>query len=96
MVSKTYITVTWFWLVLPIVLWILTVIIFIGTVLKTRAAAIRTWRTSALAPLFLDLHIGDEQKVKNFSITANALQKRAEEIKVQLHLTEQDAKLVGG
>ena len=98
MVSKTYISVTWYWLILPIVLWILAVIMFVGTVWKTRKAGVRTWRTSTLAPLFLGLGIGDEQKqkVENLPITADGLQKKAEEIKVRLHLTEQDAKFVGG
>jgi hypothetical protein len=98
MVSKTYIAVTWYWLALTIVLWILAVIMFVGTVWKTRKAGVRSWRTSTLAPLFLGLGIGEEQKhkVAHLPITADGLQKKAEEIKVQLHLTGQDAKLVGG
>ena len=44
------------------------------------------------------LGIGDEQrqKVDHLPMTADGLQKKAEEIKVQLLLTQQDAKLVGG
>ena len=97
MVAKTYIKVTWYWLVLPVFLWILAVIMFVGTVIKTKRAGVRTWRTSTLAPLLLGLGIGDEQKqkVEQLPMTADGLQKKAEEIKVQLHLTQQDAKLVG-
>ena len=97
MVAKTYIAVTWYWLLLPIFIWILAVIMFVGTVWKTRQAGVRTWRTSTLAPLFLGLGIGDEQKqkVEQLPMTADGLQKKAEEIKVQLHLTNQEMKLVG-
>lgn len=97
MVSQTYIAVTWYWLLLPILIWVLAVIMFVGTVWKTRQAGVRTWRTSTLAPLFLGLGIGDEKKqqVEQIPMTADGLQKKAEEIKVQLHLTEQEMKLVG-
>lgn len=98
MVSTTYISVTWYWLALPIALWVLAVVMFVGTVWKTRRAGVRTWRTSTLAPLFLGMGIGEEQKreVEQHPMTAEGLQKKAEELQVRLHLTDQDAKLVCG
>ena len=98
MVSKTYISVTWYWLALPLLLWVLAVVMLMGTVWKTRKAGIRTWRTSTLAPFFLGMGIGVEQKekIEQHPMTAEGLERKAQEVKVQLHLTEQDARLVSG
>ena len=61
--------VQWQWLSVPIAVWILGLVLLVGTILKTRKARIRAWRTSPLAMLLLSLdadgisHLRDWQKM---------------------------------
>jgi hypothetical protein len=63
----------WQYISAPVAVWVLGLALLVGTILKTRRAQIKTWRTSPLAMLLLKLdpeglgqlrdwqHMGDEE-----------------------------------
>ena len=53
--ATSWVRVTWFWLFVPVLLWLLSLTILIGTALKTRRAGVRTWRTNPLPMVFLEV-----------------------------------------
>ncbi|PWY81535.1 hypothetical protein BO94DRAFT_520204 [Aspergillus sclerotioniger CBS 115572] len=53
MISVTYITVHWRWVVLPLVVWILGAVLVIGTLWKTRRARVPAWRNDVMPLLSL-------------------------------------------
>ena len=77
--SKTYIAIKWGWLVLPLALWVLALIMLCGTIWKTRMAGIRE---------------EERERIELHDMTAYGLERKAETLKVRLHVTEQEAKLV--
>jgi len=80
----TQIDVTWWWLILPIIIWLCSVAMLIGTAYKTRKARVHTWRTSPLAMVFLQLGRDEKNSFNQHGLTENGLAKRAEQLKVQL------------
>jgi hypothetical protein len=90
----TQVIVTWGWIALPILVWFLSATMLLGTAWKTRKAGVRTWRTNPLALVFLELG-SDEMKQgqKENPMTEKGLAKRAEELKVQLRVTKDEAVL---
>jgi len=90
----TRVNVTWYWIILPIIIWLLSVTMLLGTAWKTRKAGVRTWRTNPLALVFLELGQDEmNQGKKENPLTEKGLGKRAEELKVQLRITPDDAVL---
>jgi hypothetical protein len=84
----TQVTVTWYWIALPIFIWVLSVAMLVGTAWKTRKAGVRTWRTNPLALVFLQLGQDEKNKTENNqSMTEVGLAKKADEMKVQLRIT---------
>lgn len=91
----TVVNVTWGWIALPVLIWFLSALMFSGTVWKTRRAGIRTWRTNTLATVFLGLGHEDKEKVKDHGLTENGLLKQAKDLRLRLHVTDHEAKMVG-
>lgn len=90
----TRVNVTWYWIILPIIIWLLSVTMLLGTAWKTRKAGVRTWRTNPLALVFLELGQDEmNQGKKENPLTEKGLARRADELKVQLRLTKDDAML---
>lgn len=90
----TRVNVTWYWIILPIFIWLLSVTMLLGTAWKTRKAGVRTWRTNPLALVFLELGRDEmNQGKKENPLTEKGLARRADELKVQLRLTRDDARL---
>ncbi|KAJ9629514.1 hypothetical protein H2203_001888 [Taxawa tesnikishii (nom. ined.)] len=96
LVPVTYIHVTWYWLSLPVVIWLLSITTLLGTAWKSRRAGVRTWRTNPLAMVFLGLDREEHAKVKHYGMTEKALSKKAKKLQVKLHVTEEGARLVNG
>lgn len=90
----TRVNVTWYWIILPILIWLLSVTMLLGTAWKTRKAGVRTWRTNPLALVFLELGKDEmTQGKKENPLTEKGLARRADELKVQLRLTNDEAVL---
>jgi hypothetical protein len=90
----TKVIVTWGWIALPIFIWLLSATMLLGTAWKTRKTGVRTWRTNPLALVFLELGRDEmKQGQKEHPMTEKGLAKRAEDLKVQLRVTGDEAVL---
>lgn len=89
-----WVRVSWFWLFVPVLLWLLSLTILIGTVLKTSRAGVRTWRTNPLPMVFLEMSDEQKREVDHHDMTEQGLARKAKTLKVQLKLDNNQAKLV--
>jgi hypothetical protein len=81
----TQVNVTWFWIILPIVIWICSIAMLIGTAIKTKKSKVHLWRTNPLAMVFLTLGRDERNEVSQHGGLSEAgLIQRAENIKVKL------------
>lgn len=67
-VSKVFVSIQWYWLILPAVLVILGAIFFIGTTTTNRKAKMPLWKSSALAPFYHGLEKLEENEFESSSI----------------------------
>jgi hypothetical protein len=92
-VNRSTIVVAWLWIFPLVVLWLMSLIVLIGTVLKTRRSGVRTWRGDPLALVFLNLGNQELQDMSGYGLTDEGLLKKAQSLQVQLHLTDNKAEL---
>jgi hypothetical protein len=95
-ISVTFVEVTWYWIALPVFVWMLSLVTFIGTAWKSRRAGVKTWRTNPLAMVFLRIPREEHEKVKDLGMSESALAEKAEKLTVRLHVTEDEARLGSG
>lgn len=91
----TYVRITWYWLALPAVLWMLSVVILLGTAWKSKRAGITLWRTSPLAMVFMGLDRGLNEKVRATGMTENQLSNKANDLQVRLRIDNDKPRFVG-
>jgi hypothetical protein len=84
----TQINVTWWWITLPIVIWLCSVVMLIGTAYKTRKARVYNWRTNPLAMVFMQLGGDEKHAFHEHGLTEDGLIRRAEQLKVQLKVED--------
>ncbi|RDI82398.1 hypothetical protein Vi05172_g7748 [Venturia inaequalis] len=84
----TQVNVTWWWISLPIVIWLCSVVMLIGTAYKTKKAHLYNWRTSPLAMAFMQLGREEKQAFTGHGLTEDGLIRRAELMKVQLKVQD--------
>lgn len=96
LVPVTYIKVTWYWILLPVFIWILSVTTLLGTAWKSRRARVRTWRNNPQAMVFLQLGADEHKQVKDMGMGMGdvGLSKKAEQLTVKLDVTNEGATLV--
>jgi hypothetical protein len=87
------ITVAWLWLVPIVALWLLSVIILLGTIWKTHRAGVRTWRDNPLALIFLRFTDNKLKEAGKYRLSEDDLQKKADHMWVQLQFTDREAAL---
>jgi hypothetical protein len=92
--GQPIVTVNWIWIVPVVGLWLLSATVLIGTAWKTRCAKVKAWRGNPLALVFLGLGSKELEGVKQHELTEDGLVKKAEALKVRLHFTDKQAKLV--
>jgi len=92
--ATSWVRVTWFWLFVPVLLWLLSLTILIGTALKTRRAGVRTWRTNPLPMVFLEVSDEQRRQVGEHDMTEQGLAQKAKALKVRLQLDNNQARLV--
>lgn len=92
--ATSWVRVTWFWLFVPVLLWLLSLTILIGTALKTRRAGVRTWRTNPLPMVFLEMSDEQRRQVKNHDMTEQGLAQKAKALKVKLLLDNNQVRMV--
>jgi hypothetical protein len=96
LVPVTYIRVTWYWISLPILIWVLSVTTLLGTAWKSRRARVRTWRNNPQAMVFLQLGADEHGQVndRGMGMGDAGLSKKAELLTVKLDVTSEGARLV--
>ncbi len=88
-VPVTHMHVTWYWMVLPVLIWVLALVMLIGTVVMTRRAGLWAWGLSPLALIFLGFdgtvqaHLESE---RGFRLSQKSLEKKAGALQVRLRL----------
>ena len=92
--ATSWVRVTWFWLFVPVLLWLLSLTILIGTAVKTRRAGVRTWRTNPLPMVFLEMSDEQRRQVEDHDMTEQGLAQKAKALKVKLHLDNNQVRLV--
>lgn len=84
----TQVNVTWWWISLPVVIWLCSVAMLIGTAYKTKKARLYNWRTSPLAMAFMQLGKEEKHTFTEHGLTEDGLIRRAELMKVQLKVED--------
>lgn len=81
----TQVNVTWPWIILPVIIWFCSIVMVIGTAVKSKRAKVHLWRTNPLAMVFLTLGRDERQEVSQHGgLSEEGLIKRAENIRVKL------------
>lgn len=88
--SKVFVSVQWYWLILPTLLMVTGSIFFAVTVLVNRRARIPLWKSSALAPFYHGL----EKLGEGNFVSTSAMGKTANGVEVHLRDTEDDERLM--
>ena len=85
----TQVNVTWLWIILPVIIWLCSVAMVIGTAVKSKRAKVHLWRTNPLAMVFLTLGRDERQEVSQHGgLSEQGLIQRAENIKVKLTVSD--------
>lgn len=93
LVSVQYVEVRWSWLMLPILVWTLSTVAYVGTAWETRRAKLQPWGSNPLPLLFL-YEDTDSKRGLHGGTSEAAFVERSENIKVRLHVSETEARLV--
>jgi hypothetical protein len=92
--ATSWVRVSWFWLFVPVLLWLLSLTILVGTALKTRRAGVRTWRTNPLPMVFLEMSDEQRREVMEHDMTEQGLAQKAKALKVKLLLDNNQVRMV--
>ncbi|KAF2137261.1 uncharacterized protein K452DRAFT_236197 [Aplosporella prunicola CBS 121167] len=93
MVTVTFVRVSWYWISLPVFIWLLSAITWIGTAWKTRKTKVETWRNNPIPLAFLYRENAEKESVE-YGISDEAYVKRAENMQVRLQVEGNKASLV--
>lgn len=91
--TDTFIHVVWYWLIFPFTLLLLSFIFLMATVRKTQQDKIRTWKSSMLPLIFHGLSSKYKHEVEVVE-EVSAMERKAEDLKVELMETEEGWKFV--
>jgi hypothetical protein len=85
-VTTTFLTVQWMWLSIPIAVWAISLIVWLGTMWKSRRVSAPLWRDNVLPLLFISLENKETMTTarENFGSLSTEYTTRAEQIDVKL------------
>ena len=88
LVTTTFVRVEWMWLSLPVFVWVLSCVTWMGSVWKTRKTRVPLWRSNVLPLVFLYREKGRSEMLMDFDDgrgdSSFAYELRSEELKVRL------------
>jgi hypothetical protein len=90
--SVIFVRVTWYWITLPICVWLLALCTFLGTAWKSSKPGVHVWRNNSLPLAFMKLH---EDGQEADGVSQQALSKRAERMRGKLRADLRDIEFVG-
>lgn len=85
--TETFIAVRWYWISLPVMVWVLGVVSWAGTLIMSRQAGLELWNSSILPFLFLyreDNHGDERHGLSRTHFSDVSLQNRTDGVIVQL------------
>ncbi|KAF2828743.1 hypothetical protein CC86DRAFT_465487 [Ophiobolus disseminans] len=87
--SVIHVNVTWYWMTLPVLMWIFAFTTFLGMVWKASEPGSKTWRNSVLPMVFMSVEEGGEDRVvRDASVEQGALKRRAEALRGVMDVSE--------
>jgi hypothetical protein len=92
-VNVTVIHVHWQWLTLPLLVWLLSAVTWLGTEWKTHRGKLQKWSDNPLPLLFLYRDGEDSQTDQVQGLSGQAYERRAKSIHTRLYLKENHAAL---
>ena len=90
-VQRTFIHIEWAWLTVPILIWCLGVVVWLGTARKTSRAKVMLWRHNLLPLLFMNNEFDDEKVGSDTATRSQTYVKRAGQIMTRLRVTREKA-----
>ncbi|KAJ5951516.1 uncharacterized protein N7479_009929 [Penicillium vulpinum] len=93
-VNVTVVHVRWQWMSLPLLVWLLSAVTWLGTEWKTHRGKLQKWADNPLPLLFLYRSEGDSQTDEAQGLSSQAYEQRAKSIHTQLYIKENQAALV--
>ena len=96
LVGATFVKVEWMWLLLPLTVWILALVVWLGAIWKSRASGAPLWRDDVLPLIFASQDIKNVAMQEECGTVSTRYTTMAEELRVKLvnsgsqfHLIEQ-------
>lgn len=92
-ITISYVRIDWWWISLPISIWLMSYVILVGTMTRTRTAGLPVWTNNILPLLYLYSESGDEGEAKEsrFGISSKGYNRRAERSRMRLHVVNETA-----
>jgi hypothetical protein len=87
-VAISYVWIEWAWMSLPLCVWTLAAVLWVGTAMKTRRAGVPVWANDILPLLFIDRGYSSQEQDEGHGTSAAYYLVRAKQTKVQLHISE--------
>ncbi|KAL4893169.1 Mus7/MMS22 family-domain-containing protein [Aspergillus ambiguus] len=93
-VNATIVHIHWQWLTLPLLVWLLSAVTWLGTEWKTRRGKLQKWSDNPLPLLFLYRSVEESETDEVQGVSGQAYERRAKSIHVQLYTNEEQAVFV--
>ena len=93
-VPISFVHITWGWFALPVAVWMLGTLTFIGAVWQTRKSGTQPWGNKILPVVFMGVENEDMAKGESSGISREDFEKRADNLKVRLRVVDDQVKLV--
>jgi hypothetical protein len=102
MISAVFVSVRWQWLSLPVVVWVLTAVTWIGTAFFTRHARLAKWGNNVLPLLFLyresDTYVGPsmdaDERMDSHGVNSMVYTLQAQSLQAKLSVGPRSTKLM--
>lgn len=95
-VPMTFVQANWVWICLPVLIWVLGLVLLVGTAIKTRKAGLWAWGLNPLAVIFLGFDAKARQQMNDdHGMSEKGLQRKADDLKVRLRVNHREAVMEG-
>jgi hypothetical protein len=89
-----HVIVMWYWIALPVLLWVFAFAVFLGTVWKASKPGAKVWRNSLLLLVFMKVE--GERKELDASIEVKSLKKRPKALRGVVRTKDGEEKFMSG
>lgn len=93
LVTLNYVRIDWMWMSMPILVWMMALLVSVGTAIATRRAKVPTWANNILPLLYLYRDHSHEKPLDNRGLLSRDYMQRARQIDVHLQVENNKAAL---